>query len=116
LLLDVGGGVTSGHGAPVPAAGLAHPTRDTVKAERAPVVTVEVEGDEVPAVAAVDDRCGLDVAAAGLVIACDVAELKPGGVAAGGGDRGQDVGVDPGAREGERRRGAAQRAHPAAQA
>ena len=99
----------------MPAAGVAHASLDAVEAKGAPVVAVEVERHQVPAMAAVDDRDGLDVAAAGLVIARDVGELEPGGVAAGGGERREDIGVDPWALEGECRCGAAQRADAAAQ-
>ena len=82
---DEGGGVgrlARGVAGPV-AAGAA----DAVDAERPPVVAVEVEGDEVPAVAQRDQAVRLDVAPAGAVVAGAVVEAQPVLAAAGLGER-----------------------------
>ena len=70
-----------------------HRRADAVDAERAPVVAVEVEGDEVPAVAQRHEAVRLDVAAARAVVARAVVE--PQAVAAPGrlGERHQDADV-----------------------
>ena len=76
---------------PVPdRAGLAHP----VAAEGAPVVALEVEGDEVPALAPVDELVGLDPALGGGPGVVGVGEPDHLAVAGGRGDQGQQLARD----------------------
>ena len=66
---------------------------DAVDAERAPVVPVEVEGDEVPAVLQRHQPMGLDVAASGGAVAALVVEAHPLAGPAGLGQAHEDVDV-----------------------
>ena len=66
----------------------------SVDAEGAPVGAVEVPGHQVPAAAGVDEAVGLDRTAGRGAVVGAVVEAQPLVVAAGGGERGQHVGVD----------------------
>ena len=94
LPLDVGGGVAARDRPPAAAPADPHAAADPVDAERAPVVAVEIERDQVPAMAAVDDRGRLGLALRRAVVTGDVGEPQLDAVAAGAGDLGQQVGVD----------------------
>jgi hypothetical protein len=65
-----------------------------VHAERAPVGAAAVPGDEVPPAPEVHERVGLDLAAARGAVAAAVGEPEALGVAAGGGDGGEVLGID----------------------
>ena len=67
---------------------------DAVDTERAPVVSIQVEGDQVPAEPAVDQSAGFGVPLRSASVSGDVGEAGPKGVAAGARERRQDVGVD----------------------
>ena len=87
----------------------------TVDAEGPPVIAAAIPSDEIPAAAVVDERVGLDLAAAVGAIAASVAEAKALRVAAGRGDHRQMLRVDRRARDRERERRRAQRSDAAAQ-
>ena len=90
---------------------------DAVEAEAAPVVAVQVVGHEVPAAAERDEPVRLGQPGRPVARLGGVAELEALVVAAGLGERGEDVGVEGRARVPRGRHGdRAQRLDPAAQA
>src|SRR5207302_9555772 len=82
---------------------------------RPPVVAVQIPGKQIPAAAVVDERVGLDLAAAVGAVAASIAEAKALGVTAGRGDHGQLLRVDRRASDRERERRRSQRADAATQ-
>ena len=72
---------------------------DPVDAEGAPVVALEVEGDEVPAAAPVHEAVGLHLALRGLPGVVGVGEPDDLAVAGGGRDQGEQPALDAGPRE-----------------
>ena len=114
-LLDVGGRILRRQPAPHEAHAGRRRFGQAVDAEGPPVVAAAIPRDEIPAAAMVDERVGLDLAAAVGAVAASVAEAKALGVAAGRGDHGQVLRVDRRAGDRERERRRAQRTDAAAQ-
>src|SRR5436305_9308721 len=109
LLPDVGSGVAPGN-RPQPAALTGpDPAADPVDAKRPPVVAIQIERDQVPAIAAVDDGARLDVPMGCPLVPGHVREAETDPVAAGAGERGEQVGVDPRALDREGGSGRAER-------
>ena len=89
--------------------------REAIEPERAPVLAPSVPRDQVPAPTVVDERVGLDLAAAGGAVPAAVAEADELEVAARGGDHGQVLGIDGGTGDGQRDRRRPERRHAPAQ-
>jgi hypothetical protein len=86
-----------------------------VDAEVAPVLAVDVEGHQIPALSGVDEAVRFDVADALSAVVRPVFEADALVVAGGGGDDGQRLGVDGGAAAGRRHGDGLQGVDPGAQ-
>ncbi|GAA2302461.1 hypothetical protein GCM10010234_51750 [Streptomyces hawaiiensis] len=114
---DVGGEVLRGGRAGSEARAVRRLGRDTVHAERAPVVPVEVPGDQVPAAFGAHQPVRFDGAPGGGAVVAAVLEAQPFGVPAQMGEFGEHRRVDRGGQcAAQHRHGeGVQGSHPAAQ-
>src|SRR5690242_3575915 len=94
--------VPAGNGPSAPALSGPDPATDPVQPEGAPIVAIKIEGDEVPAVAAVDDGGRLDAPPGEPIVARHVGEAQADPVTARTRERGQQIGIDAWSLGGER--------------